>query len=446
MLFPVKRVCLVFFCLHINYVAYCQQDTTIKVGLKEKIKLNIIFGADRLFPKSNQNIYLPKNIQDSRLQINQLNLNFNEYTNVPQLHASVFAGLITSTEFSKGYNLHLDLIAEDLSQSHGALNLKKIIIYPRIYGIVEDSLRLFKKKFAITARLGDLINYKNNYGLTLDNIDVQGGTLRISNKNWWASYTLIGDVSLHVGLNIDDFHSYKIGRAFIKNNKLIQLGGSLDLLNSYNNFRKIVSAFSTVKSGNISYFTEVGYRSPAITNNSSTQSIAAMIRIELNEQKTKRFKWSLNLTARYYGSQFNTDFTDHAVRYRDVNNTILNGNWLGNYLYPLINTYRPFDQWSVYTEYQNEQILSNSIIFNLERKLVNNIFCTLDYEGNYIFAEKSPNATYNFYTTGLRCKLPAEINFDFYFTNKVMNLDVQYQTFYQSIQPLLGFSLRKLKI
>ena len=58
---------------------------------------------------------------------------------------------------------------------------------------------------------------------------------------------------------------------------------------------------------------------------------------------------------------------------------------------------------------------------------------------------RSSTDFYNFYAIGLKQKLPAGMSFEVYATNKIMNLDAHYQTFYQLKQPVFGFSIRRLK-
>lgn len=94
---------------------------------KDSISINfdVIFSADRIIPQTNRGIYLPTNIKDKRYSNPYWGLYFNEYTDIPQFHLSLFGGLLTTFSPKKGYDFHLDLIVEDRGQSFGALALNR---------------------------------------------------------------------------------------------------------------------------------------------------------------------------------------------------------------------------------------------------------------------------------------------------------------------------------
>lgn len=424
----------------------CQTDSVSRQ--KERVNVEVVFGADRLFPSDNRNIYLPKSIQSLRSINSPLGLNFDKYTDIPQFHASVFAGLLMRANFAKGYNLNLDIISEDRSQSLGSLNLKKVIIYPRIYGTIEDNFSFFNLPFSFVARIGDLLKYENNHGLTFNNIDVQGLNIKLKQKNWWLSYSLIGDLSRHIGLNIGEVYSVKVGYNKRRDNGYqIELGGSLDqfVLNTKSApLKNVLALFGNVRKNQVNYFAEVAYKiQPLADTLNFYSSTGGVFGFECMESR-KKVKWHLKLKARYYGISFNDDFINRAVRYRDLSPPTLNSNFVGDYLYPLINTYRDFDQWSVYTEYQNDQVISASFLLKVERKLYQNLFYKIDFEANLIASKFQSSGLYTFYSTGFKYRMPGEIFFELYISNKVMNLDVHYQTFYQAQQPIFGFSIKRL--
>ncbi len=440
---------LVVFSLLFFVPFFCNSQIDSISSQKERISAEVVFGADRFFPSDNKQIYLPKNIQTLRSLNSPLGLNFDKYTDIPQFHASVFAGLLTKVKFANGYSLNFDIISEERGQSFGSLNLKNVLIYPRICGTIEDDFSLFKLPFSFVARIGDLIKYENNYGLTFNNIDVQGLNIKLNQKNWWFSYSLIGDISQHIGLNINDVYSFKIGYNKRKNNGYeIELGGSLDQLRILNiksiPLKNVFSFFGSVKKNRIKFFAELGYRiQPSRDTLNFYSPAGGLLGFEFM-RSSKKINWNLKFKARYYGISFNDDFINYAVRYRSLSKPTLNGNFVGDYLYPLINTYRDFDQWSVYTEYQSDQIISASFRLKAERKLYQNLFYKIDFEGNLIASKRHSSALYTFYSTGFKYKMPGAIFFELYISNKVMNLDVQYQTFYQTQQPIFGFSIKRL--
>lgn len=72
------------------------------------------------------------------------------------------------------------------------------------------------------------------------------------------------------------------------------------------------------------------------------------------------------------------------------------------------------------------------------------IFHYIKYESLLIKPSSDELAIYNFFESGFSLKLPANSTFQLYITNKLMNLDIHYQTFYQAKTPVVGFSLHRL--
>jgi len=420
-------------------------DSLQTIPSQKKLEIEYCFGADRLFPVDEKKIYLPKTIRESRTSNSVYNLDYTEFTDIPQFHASVFTGVMTTMNFGEDYKLNFDLFAEDRGQSFGSLRLSKVIIYPRIYGSISKKLN---DKLSLHINVGDLIKFKHNYGLTMNNIDVQGITLKLDYKKFWFMYTLIGDISQHIGLNISDVYSYKVGYdSKSKNGALLSFGSSLDVLlllnplDSLNPASSIFSFFGKYDRDNISIYSEIGYR---FTGANFDEKIGALLGFNLDPIDNGKTKVSIGFNGRYYGNAFNTQFLNKSARYRDLTNLNLHGNYIGEYLYPLVNSYRRFDQWSVYTEYQNQSLVSISTTIDLERKLFKDLFYFIDLESNLINESFRVNGFYLFYRTGIKLKLPGELNFQLYGTNKLMNLDVHYQTFYQTNVPLFGFTISRL--
>lgn len=431
------------FCLALNPLFCFSQSDSLQ---NKKIEFDVVFGADRFLPTTNRNVYLPDNIRGLRKNASPYGLSFETYTDIPQFHASVFAGLLTKTAFRKGYNLFVDLIAEELGQSFGSLNLSKTIIYPRIYGTIQDKISVLDREISIYAKAGDFIQYKNNYGLTFHNVDMQGLSFELGLQKWKLSYLLVGDLSQHVGLNANDIYCYNLTyHNQLTENKSLEFGISLNQFAlfrfSNNKLVNIISLSGSFKNRDINFYTEIGHR-PTVTVKSLDSYLGALVGIEFQKKK-KSFDFKAKLKARYYGNSFNEDFYDPSLRYRQQN-SFVHGNYVGNYLYPLLNTYREFDQWSVYTEYQNERIASVSSKGSFEKSLIKKFSATLSYEGNLILSDHHNVALYTFYTIGFKYQLPLDVSLEFYGTNKLMNLDAHFQTFYQSIQPLFGYSIRRL--
>lgn len=199
------------------------QPDTVRVKLPT-VQVDWTFGVQRFFKPSKNEVHLPTHIKDACAKVSPWALDFDTNTDIPQYHAPVFVGVQSKVKFYEGYNLHAQLFAEDRGQSLGALKLDKVILFPRIYGTIADSLG----KVAIQATLGDLINYRHHQGLTINNIDVQGATIKATYLQWWFGFTLLGDVSQHVGLNIGEVYTYSLGYELARNDCFISIAASLD--------------------------------------------------------------------------------------------------------------------------------------------------------------------------------------------------------------------------
>lgn len=409
---------------------FCQADSL-------RLSLDLIFGVDRFFQNSNKETYLPGSIIQERALNSGIVHDFLSYTDIPQFHASSFTGLLTHLELKKGYDFHFDLFAEDRGQSFGSLALDKITLFPRIYGSIKDSVTLNGEHISVTIKAGDFLKYQHNHGLTINNIDVQGAVVRLQLNQTYFNYTLIADLSAHVGLNIEEFYSYKLGYQEKK------ISTNIDFNLSFDHYRLIDDTkYNLVFNGKIEkkrnkFFIESAF-------NPYNQNLAFLVGYHKSID-IENLKFESELSYRFYGSSFNEGFLEPSVRFRDLSTPTLTNNSIGNFLYPLINAYRPFDQWSVYTEYGNKQIHSLRLFTHAKhRVLLKQLFIFINYEGIFIGSEKTESHFYNFYEVGFSYALPLETKFHIYTTNKIMNLDVHYQTFYQSNLPVFGFSIRRL--
>jgi hypothetical protein len=115
--------------------------------------------------------------------------------------------------------------------------------------------------------------------------------------------------------------------------------------------------------------------------------------------------------------------------YRDPDEPEYN-NTIGDNMYPLKYFNRPFMQWAVFTEYQWKNIwginTQSKIIFDLIGKLKGNV----DLDLNAIFAENENAFIYPFCSFGFNYDLEKDVVIKFLISNKAMNLDIHYPSFY----------------
>lgn len=292
---------LIFFLIH--YACFGQIDSL-------RVKFDFIFGTDRYFPNDNRGIYLPDLIQEKRVNNSELRHDFKTYTDIPQLHASIFTGLLSEISLDKGYNFHFNLLAEDRGQSFGSLALNKVTLFPRIYGTINDTIKLGNQKIATSIKAGDLIKYQHNHGLTVNNLDVQGITIRLSTDKLYFDYTLIADLSQHVGLNIEEFYSYKVGYQIPWLKSLIDVAVSYDQYAQFKDQQNNLTVNASIDYANSKLFMESAY-------NLGNRNTAALIGLEF-ENEIGRFYIKNYLSYRFYSRMFNDGFLESSVRYRDT--------------------------------------------------------------------------------------------------------------------------------
>ena len=403
------------------------------------VNVNIVFGLDRYFPVENANY--PVNVSSKLLNQRQRNnltgVSHSHITDIPQFHASAFAGLLTRFTIANGYSVSLDLFAENRGQSFGSLNSDVINVYPQIQGSLTDTLLVFRKDLVIHGTVGDMPNYQLNNGLTVQGVDVPGGELGLYYNSWEFKFFLAGDLSQHVGLNVGDLLNYSLSKTWQRTSSTHNVGASAGF---YNNIQAniIYSLHYLLKNPKYSVYSEVGCR--AIQSGNLSSRLAAVVGFSNRSKNLKsRLSYQFDSRLRYYGSQFNTDFYDSSVAYRNREEPI-HGNYSSNILYPLISSYRSFSQWAVYTEHQNNRVIANEIELDAQFNVFKKLYAFFEYEGNYQLVDEARWVAYNFYKAGISLMPANKLNMSAYATNKILNLDLHYQTFYQSEKPIFGFS------
>ncbi|MFK8101961.1 MAG: hypothetical protein AB8G15_05545 [Saprospiraceae bacterium] len=112
-------------------------------------------------------------------------------------------------------------------------------------------------------------------------------------------------------------------------------------------------------------------------------------------------------------------------------------------MYPLKNFYRPINQWALFTNYQNRDLLNWELFFNWRKKLYKKIHFTAEVDFNLIYdLTGSTLDYYPFYNIGLSANFLDNFVLSITGTNKHMNLDTYFQTSYASKLPLLSYNFK----
>ncbi len=402
-----------------------------------KVKFDFEIGLQRFYPNQNKLVHLPAQVKENRVKFSEGNSSFNKYSDIPQFHASIYSGLLSEIHLTKRFSLFTNLYLESRGQSFGALDVDNFVVFPIIYFVVNDTLKFLNKKIDVHIKVGDLRNYEENNGLTLNNIDVQGGQVKFAYKNWQFTYTLIGDISRHIGLNVSEFYSYTLKYKLGNDNNSSNIGLAINQFYFANDSLKTKeTSINLLFNKNFKAFrwaSEIGFKPDENT-------YGLMTRLTAHHVFLKDLSLNSITTVRYYSFGFNTNFSDFGLRYRK-NDRFLRPNYIGEYLYPLYNSLNNFDQYSVYTEYLSDALFSLSTQIKLDKEIKKRFSVFLNYEGNCIRADESDFFFYNFFQGGLKYTLASKLTCSMFISNNIMNLDSHYQTFYQSRMPIIGFSV-----
>lgn len=423
------------------------QDT-VRIG--DRFAVVPFFGMDRLTPNNDKTVRLPEPIETIR-RLPSVSSYDGTYGNYPQWHFSMFAGLATETKLADGYHFRFNLIGEDRAGSYGVLKQDNVVIFPQISASISDTLSLEGEQLIFGLEIGDMVEFTHRQGLSIYNVDVQGAVASAAFRKLKYSFTSVTDLSQHVGLRVGEVYGHDLALTdlSISSSYEMSLGIAVDIIPGalYIASQSVPHAFIEFKHRKrpIAFFGEWGYR--YYTDNqffgipvdppALQEKLAGLIGVSVEGKVTKLLKHRQKFLVRYYGNVYNRDRRGAGVKYRSGTS------FVGRYLYPLRNAYRPFDQWAVYTEYGNANV--GALVWDSRNKLTlhKKLLLMANMETVAIMAENQNPFVYYLYEVGLVFEPTTGVEALVYLTNKVMNLDVHYQTFYQSNNPLFSFGLRK---
>ena len=418
----------------------------------ENLELDLFFSFDRMISSDENRVNEPKYLVQQRVRQSPYALEaptYSNYTDNPFFHFASFVGLQMDYHFSDNFYFHTDLIAEHRGYSFGFLSNDVVQLFPQFFIGGNDTLIVFDQSIQLEAKLGDLIHHSVNQGLTFSNDDYQGGALWLKWRNVFLRYLVLADASANAGLNVDELWSYKLGweNYLSKSNGTISFSAFIDQL-------MIVDlADDPVHHYGISLelffkqwrlFWESSIRNP---NGLSTMADGASRgeRLAFLIGSNRKWEWEnnnevhINFSLRRYARYFNNNYSGEGRSSFRNTNEVFNQNYSGKQLYPLKNTYRPFLKWPVFTQFQDLEIWSASLQLSFRKHLWNDFYVNGEMEALYLNTEETGSFIYHFYHCALSYNGWKGFRLEAYATNKVMNLDVGFQSFYQSNMPFIGY-------
>lgn len=382
---------------------------------------------------------------------------FDTITDNPLIHGASYFVVRTKMAYKGQVTLFADLYAEHRGVSYGIFNRNNTVVYPVLRLEAADTLRLFGRRINLYGKAGQFLNDSLDEGLTIYNTDAEGIRLQAKLGRLSFRYTLYGDFYNGIGLNIDDLHCYSIehdlgGGSRVGLSWVLALPPFGSIANHH-----YFSLFAKKMFPNTELYAQAGYRSvrgdAAFITDQLTDRLAFLIGAKLR-QETRKFAHSMKAELRYYGYLFNWDYYNRQkLFYRKPAADALENyaNTVGNYLYPLRKFESPFSQWAVFTEYQGFATGSLSLAGQMTCRLSNKLSAFVNYDLNFLGTSldevfysagaRWSTFIYPFFNGGLQYYPASNTCIGLSLTNRAMNLDLNYPTYYLLAKPCIQFSV-----
>ena len=422
---------------------FAQQKDT----LLQRIKFNVEF-ADYYVTRLTSNerlVRLPSEIYGLRAGTYN-NYNPGRALDNPLYHSAFYIDLYGTVAINDSIDLTVNLLSEHRGISYGVYNSADIAIVPQFNLKGKQHIKLFNKDLTLFGDVGNRRNISLYEGLVLYNLDVQGIDMSLSYRRLHFRLHHIGDLQRGIGLNIDDALDYMLSLESLPVEDKWLADLRLGYYHEYGgrNYEGLKASIGVQYNDN----TRV-YGQTALTTGWNYESGAGMNNMAFligakHQGQSGRFSWQFKTEGRYFGANFNTGLKNTTVTYRQSRESGVKGHTIGNTLYPIYYYERPFSQWAVFTEYQSGTAMSGiSVLSDLSFLLGKGIYLDANLDLNHIRVDGEQPFTYPFYTGGISWKMSDKSKVMLLVTNKGMNLDVHYPTFYLFRDLNYGFMLKR---
>lgn len=355
----------------------------------------------------------------------------------PLFHMAMFTEMGISKNIGKKVFLNSSIFVEQRSFSGGFGSVKNLAYYPVICLKYEDTFHFNRRKLFLKSEFGTFLKDQSFDFLQIYNLDFQGTKVSLSYNKFFLKMISIVDLSASIGLNIDELYRASFGY------KLPY--GKIALSTQY----ILMTSHLLPPSLNRNDLSTIGYLETDINKNIKLK-IQSSFRYNKLLRVTNATGISLNyksqslkiaLKYRYYQKLFNYGFKNASTRFRDSSKTT---NYIGDYLYPLKNYQSNFNQWAVFTNVSGLKTENLELRVDFTKPLKDDlsIYSLLDFNVIRYFnhiTSKTRFLYFPIYSLGVKLNLLNSLNIQLGITNKYMNLDSYYQTFYISYKP--SFSL-----
>jgi len=350
----------------------------------------------------------------------------------PFRHQAIYGRLSLHSSFQDKYFAELGLVGEERSFSGGNNTINNLIVFPKFTFRSIDTFDMGNKKLINKNLGGDFWDEDFNDILRIYNLDTQGIQFMFGLNDFWLRFLVIGDLSKNVGLDLHEL--YKVSLEYEKPDYTYSLSLSHNQLHTAlsggahpDKVDFNLTSFFKYKTSDLELKSQIELRT-----NSRGLGLAAGVLAKLESSIGK-----LRFACRYYDFEFNYGYQSNRPNFRTVNS------YVGNQLYSLKNYYRPMNQWLLMSERRTGAV-GIEIGWSYESQLYKKLHFFVELDLNLIYRF---SGSYNewdnlpLYVSGLKLKFLDNYYLLTGFSNKHMNLDRNYQTFYAAKipSPILGF-------
>jgi len=351
----------------------------------------------------------------------------------PSFHGSYFFKFGVKFKIGKKLSISSSINAEQRGFSDGVFSNRTRNFYPYFNATYKNKIGRFSYLF----QAGDFRNFKLYEGLTFYNLETQSWIFKLKYEDFYIKHAGVGDLLVGIGLGIDDLYDYSFGIEDVELNQ--DSTAILDLRLGYSSNRRSLGQGFWNFSGNIefqgisSFYSQVSF--------SNNDKMAFLLGIKIESQPFDKIEINSFFEYRNYNSNFNLGYSN-LVYYRDPNQLASFANSTNNVFVPLDYYERNFSQWAVFTEYQNIDISGLNFNSNIKYNFSGNTFFNMMFDFNWIISNEE-NIFYPFYNLGIGVRPTQLTEISLELTNKVINLDKNYPTFYSTNKPYFQLRLYK---
>jgi hypothetical protein len=430
-----KRAFSLLFLLALCSVSlFSQNDTSGTTEKKIRYELDLGFGAYYQFSTFGNTAFnnvripedLPRRSEDPAVR-SQWGLSGDQVTDNPYFHGAYFFRLGTRFTFGNSLAVTGAINAEQRGFSDGVFSRNTRNFYPYFNAIYKKELG----DFSILLQLGDFWDFKLYEGLTFTNLETQSWIFKLKYKNFYVKHAGVGDLLIGIGLGIDDLYDYSMGLEKLMLSQENQI--DLDLRMGYSNNRQSLSRgfWNTSASLTIQDIHQIYSQFSFNASSGGALLIGARTDIKLSDQ----FRFSFLAEYRRYSSGFNLGYSS-TVFYRDPDEDATFVNSTNNVFVPLDYYERNFNQWAIYTEYQDRNISGINWRTDLRYRFAKTLFLETQFDFNWLFYDDT-SFLYPFYEVSFGVAPAETVEITLSLNNRVINLDKNFPTFYASQAPYL---------